>query len=349
MLKVSRSKLGLVAMTCVPLLGACNASGQKDAARRAEVVTALKQHLTASVTAWVAASHALQAAAPDGLAGWNVQTDAAAIAAMKKEWKNGRRAYELVEGAMAPLFPESDVATDSRYEDFLVREGSVADKYSFDGEGVVGMHAIERILWADTIPEAVVAYESALPGYTKAAFPTTAAEAADFKNKLVARLVKDTENLQAQLASIAPDIAFVYRGLLDLVREQVEKVDKTASGEEESRYAQSTLADLRSNLDGCEQAYAILRPWLREKSEGPAVDARITAAFAELRTLYGTETAMPSPPDQWSSLDPTPAALATPFGKLFASTKHAADEKAPGSLVAQLRIAAKTLGLPEMP
>lgn len=339
--------------TCLLAVGSmacgCNGNTQKDTARRAEVVAALKQHLEARVADWVAASRALQEAAPQGTAeGWSAATNAA-VDAMKAAWFKGRRAYELVEGAMAPLFPESDAATDSRYEDFLVRLGSRPDTYYFDDEGVVGMHAIERILWADAVPDPVVQYEATLPGYVKAAFPSTAQEAADFKNKLAGRLVKDTETLQKNLQAMHPDIAFVYRGLLDLVREQVEKVDKTASGEEESRYAQATLTDLRSNLDGCEAAYGILRPWLRDKNDGVATDQKITAAFADLRRLYTSSKDMPTPPADWSSVDPTPAALQTPFGKLFAATKQAADEASPGSLVAQLRGAAKILGLPEMP
>ena len=58
------------------------------------------------------------------------------------------------------------------------------DNSLFDGQGVIGMHAIERILYVQQTPAFVVGFESKLPGYKAAAFPATEQEAADFKNKL---------------------------------------------------------------------------------------------------------------------------------------------------------------------
>ncbi|MDX2021883.1 MAG: EfeM/EfeO family lipoprotein [Deltaproteobacteria bacterium] len=336
----------LCCFACFAALAGCKRQEDKHSAFHAQATTRLKQHLAATVNDWVAASVALHDAAPVGNEhGWAGEGDA--LARMKKAWTEARRAYELVEGALAPLFPESDVATDSRYEDFLVRSGGAIDSNMFDDVGVVGMHAIERILWADAIAPSVLAYEQTLPGFVKAAQPATMQEAADFKAKLVAKLVADTQALRTQLQPLQPDIAFVYRGLLDLVREQVEKVDKMASGEEESRYAQTTMADLSANLEGTWAAYNILAPWLRD--EDPASHAQITEAFAALQSTYAEYKTMPMPPPGWSSLDPSAAALATPFGKLFSTTRQAADPKAPGSLVALLRAAAPKLGLPEMP
>ena len=51
-------------------------------------------------------------------------TDAAAIAAMKDAWKRRRIAYEHVEGATAPIFPDVDVSMDARYDDFLAMLGA---------------------------------------------------------------------------------------------------------------------------------------------------------------------------------------------------------------------------------
>ena len=116
------------------------------------------------------ASIALRAAAPAPDAdGWNDTADAAAVNAMKTQWAAARSAYEQVEGAIAVLFPDYDVSTDERYDGFLADTGPDADL--FDGTGVTGVHAIERILWAGHAPADVVAFESTLTGYVAASFP----------------------------------------------------------------------------------------------------------------------------------------------------------------------------------
>lgn len=51
------------------------------------------------------------------------------------------------------------MAIDGRYEGFAEHG---LDPDPFDGRGVTGMHAIERVLWADEIPEAVRAFEASL-------------------------------------------------------------------------------------------------------------------------------------------------------------------------------------------
>lgn len=45
--------------------------------------------------------------------------DAAAIDGMKESWAKARTAYEHIEGAIAPLFPDIDAAIDERYDGFL--------------------------------------------------------------------------------------------------------------------------------------------------------------------------------------------------------------------------------------
>src|SRR5262249_44102286 len=157
-----------------------------------------------------------------------------------------RTAYEHVEGAIAPLFPDIDVSIDARYDDFMTQlaaQGGDADL--FDDRGVTGMHAVERIVYADVTPARVVAFERSLPGYVPAAFPATAAEAAEFKTKLCQKLVSDAEELVAQWTPADIDAAIAFQGLISLMNEQREKVQKAASNEEESRYSQRTMADLR--------------------------------------------------------------------------------------------------------
>ena len=116
----------------------------------------------------------LQAAAPAPDAdGWGPATDATAIAQMKAAWVRGRTAYERVEGVLAPLFPDIDSSIDARYDDFMTQLGGYGDSNLFDDQGVTGMHAIERILYANLIPPDVVDFESHLPGYSPAEFPST--------------------------------------------------------------------------------------------------------------------------------------------------------------------------------
>ncbi len=161
--------------------------------------------------------------------------------------------------------------------------------------------------------------------------------------------MRDIEALRAGLAPLELDLAFAYRGLVDLVAEQVEKVDKTASGEEESRYAQATMRDLRANLQGCRDVYAIFRPWILSKRRGAEHDARVQAAFGRLVAAYADVPgdAMPAPPPTWSGAAPRPADLDTPFGRLFAVVKQECDARAEGSLHHELAQVARLLELPE--
>src|SRR6188768_82268 len=223
-----------------------------DQAQQARVERGMKAWLGVELRHFRDAAADLQRAAPTPSGrGWNAVEDAQAIQQMKEAWGRARQAYELVEGAVAPIFPDSDTATDARYDDFLVHLGEAGDPEPFDDHGVVGMHAIERVLWADSVPRETLAFESRLPGYRAAAFPATEAEARSFKDQLAAKLVTDIEQLERQLSPVELDVAFAFRGLIDLTNEQLEKVDRAATGREESRYAQATLRDLRANLQGC--------------------------------------------------------------------------------------------------
>ena len=50
--------------------------------------------------------------------------------------------------------------------------------------------------------------------------------------------------------------------------EQLEKVNLASSAEEESRYSQHTLGDMRANLDGARRTYDLFAPWLRSVPNG---------------------------------------------------------------------------------
>jgi iron uptake system component EfeO len=338
-----------VAALCTALGSACNRGPEPQ--QRARVAQETKRLLAAKIDEWLVASKELRSAAPtpEGR-GWDAQQDAATINAMKAAWQRARVAYEHIEGAIAPMFPESDMATDARYEDFLLKIGPGGDRIPFDGEGVIGSHGIERVLWADSTPEDVVRFEKGLPGYRPAAFPATETEARDFKDKLAARMVSDIEKLKKDFEPLELDLSFAFNGLIDLAVEQVEKVDKAATGQDESRYAQLTMVDLRANREGCLRAYQVFRPWVQAQPDGKAVDAKVMAAFARLEAAYAKVDgdAIPKPPTRWSGLDPAPADLETPFGELFAAVRREADDKVADSLHASLLAVAEKLELPEI-
>jgi iron uptake system component EfeO len=306
------------------------------------------------LTALVQAAKDLQTAAPTHA--WSETDDAAAITAMKEAWKRTRVAYEHVEGATAPIFGDLDGTMDARYDDYLeeIRSGGSdqGDPDPFDDEGVTGMHGIERILYAKEIRPEVTIHESPLIGYRAAAFPATDEEALSFKNVLVKRLIDDAQMLHDSWQPAMIDLGLAFDGLVGLMEEQGEKVDLAATGEEESRYANLTLFDLRNNLAGTKLIYDVFRDWAKSKTQGVDPDAKIVAKLAALDTLYSmTSTtfgdSLPPVPDSWSSDAPTqtPANLATPFGKLWEAVHSNVDPDAEGSVVFEMHLIAETLQL----
>jgi iron uptake system component EfeO len=318
-----------------------------DVAPPQRVTLAVKAYLDAEMAALEAAARALQAAAPAPDAdGWSAAADPAALRAMRVQWGRMRDAYEHIEAATTVLFPETDVAIDGRYETFA--EGG-ADRDPFDGHGVTGMHAIERVLWADEVPAAVRAFEASLREgtvYVPARFPGDAREAAAFRDGLVGRLVDDVAAMRREFRPLALDPAAAYRGVVASMREQGEKVDLAATAEEESRYARRTLADMRANLDGGAAIFGLFRPWLRDAGEGALADA-IDARLRQLRRRYDSlpGDALPAVPDGWNPDAPTPAQRATPYGALRAALLAEADPDRAGSLAALMIQAGKGIGI----
>jgi iron uptake system component EfeO len=199
------------------------------------------------------------------------------------------------------------------------------------------------------MPAPVLAFESGLPGYKAAAFPATQAEAADFKDKLCGRFVADVKKMRDDFAPLALDASAAYRGVIGSLQEQIEKIDLAATGEEESRYAQFTLADMRANVAAGEMTYKAFQPWLLDKTEegGPSVDAEILAGFGRLNAAYSAISgdALPPLPEGWSSAAPPPAALETPFGKLFVSVRAEAEAERESSLVSAMLKSATILAV----
>ncbi len=342
----------LAMMLTAPLFTAgCGGGEPTDEEHAREVTEGMQASIGAELSAWHAAAQKMMDAAPTPKGrGWDAKLDAEALAKMRAAWGETRATYEHIEGAVAPLFPDIDASTDARYEAFLVQIGNEADPDPFDDEGVTGMHAIERILFSDTTPAAVVTFEQGLPGYSPAAFPATEEEAARFKSKLCARLVSDIESLQGQWGSAELDLPGAFDGLISLMNEQHEKVNKAATGEEESRYSQKTLADLRANLVGTKKIYALFQPWITSKEGGDHVDGEIQEGFTALETAYDEieGEAIPAPPVTWSSANPTEEDLKTPFGQLFTTVSEAVDPERDGSVVYEMSEAAEMLGFPKL-
>lgn len=307
-----------------------------------------KAYVAENLEQFVTATSALCAAAPAPAAsGWNATSHAAAVNAMRAEWKKARVAYERVEGSIAVLFPELDEATDQRYDGFLE---NTTDAYLFDDQGVTGVHALERILFSDGISAEVRTFEEGLGSkYVAAAFPASEAEARDFKDGLCAKLAADARKMRDDYAPLALDTASAFRGVIGSMEEQHEKTTFAATGEEESRYARHTLADMRANLEGARRTYEAFRPWLQAKGER-ALDAEIVAGLGRVQAAYDAVAgeALPTPPASWSSVAPSAADLDTPFGRLF--TVIAAETATTGEgLVASMLKAAAVLGIPELP
>ena len=138
-------------LAAVAALPACSGDDNEklvtDAEYQDQAVLSVKTFIQQNLDAFAAAAVALQAAAPAPDAdGWSAAADAAAVDAMKAEWKKARQAYEHVEGAIAVVFPDLDVSTDAHYDAFIE---AAPDADLFDDTGVTGVHAIERILWSD--------------------------------------------------------------------------------------------------------------------------------------------------------------------------------------------------------
>jgi iron uptake system component EfeO len=345
-----------IALTLAVLAAACGPRALTPEEQQKKAVEGMHASILSDIHTLKAAAQDLKTAAPVNAGrGWDATQDAAAVASMKAAWGRARTAYEHIEGAIAPLFPNIDAAVDERYDGFLEGLQPTGDQNLFDGTGVTGMHAVERILWADTIPAGVKTMEMSLPGYKAAAFPASEAEARAFKEQLVAQLITDVETLETQWTPARIDLAGAWQGLMDLMAEQREKVNNAANNLEESRYSQRTMRDLRDNLDGTLAIYAIFQPWVvatrhptDPTHDGEQIDAKVQAGFTALKAAYDAVVgdAIPTPPATWSAESPSAADLQTPFGRLYTQVRAATDPSAEASIVDEMEDAGELLGFP---
>jgi iron uptake system component EfeO len=340
MLRTGRCSIALLGCLC---LAGCSDSPNDY---EGDATLTVRDYVGGQLEKLSKASEALQKAAPEPDAdGWNADDDAAAVGDMRKAWGDARAAYERIEGSIVVLFHELDLSTDERYDGFIESD---PDAYLFDGQGVTGVHAIERILWSDTIPERVVQFESKLDGYVKAAFPSTESEARDFKTGLCQRLVDDTHEMSSEFKSLGTlDSTTAFRGMIGSMREQSEKTTKAASGEDESRYAQNTLADMRANLAGARAVFEAFRPWI-EADTSVTKAKEIASGLDSIEKAYAATSgnALPEVPVGFNPDDPSEDDLATPYGKLWSLLNKQTDPRDATSLVAKMNASADAMRIP---
>ena len=311
------------------MLGACASEAAPSAT--ASLGGQLQAQTIVEVDALLVAAKELQAAAPiPSGRGWNATQDAAALAKMRETWKRARLAYEHIEGVIAPLFPDVDATLDERYDGAMELLLPKGDSDLFDDKDFVGMHAIERILFAPETRSAVVAHERDAfkdKGYMAASWPKDEAEATRFKTLLCSQLIKDVEYLRTVWTPQNMDAQGAYDGLEGLVAEQREKISNAASSEEESRYANVTLADLRANLKGLQRAFGVFEPVIAKHPESKETLTGIRSGFARLNALYKQfpGDAVPEAPATFSTENPSAADLQSDFGKLWAGVKAEVD------------------------
>jgi iron uptake system component EfeO len=335
-------------------LGACDLvppptpAPPPPASPEARATDGVKTYVDGQVHALAVAVRALRDAAPAPDAdGWSVRSDADAVATMRARWIDARATYERVEGAIAILFPETDSNVDGRLEHVAER---FRDDRPFDDRGFVGMHAVERILWSDAIAEPVRAFEAPLPGHDPPRTPRDEAEARAFRDLLCGRLVRDVEVMEHDLAPLALDPATAWRGIVGSIEEQAEKVRFGATGQDESRYAGHTLADMRANLEGGRAVLAAFEAWLDATPGGTDARARIAARFDALEAAYREAggAALPDVPDGFDPDAPSDAHRTTRYGRLFTLLEHDSDPRADGSLASLLRRTGESLGIPPL-
>lgn len=340
-----RSRTATLALLSL-LASGCGADPSSDV--RTQALNATKATVAADLAAITRAVTELRAAAPAPDAdGWNATADRAQVEQMRAAWLRARDAYERVEGAIAQLFPDLDVAMDQRYDFFVDR---APDTNLFDDQGATGLHSIERILWADAHPAHVVRFEMGLRNYTPAAYPSSMAEAQAFRDGLCARMIRDAQRLEREFGPLALDTSAAFRGVIGSMEEQVEKIDKAASGEEESRYAQTTLRDMGANLEGGRRTFNAFRPWLESRPNGPALARQIDARFTGLATYYGmlNGMAIPPVPAGFNPDMPSAADLMTPYGQLRTRVNQDASPMVSGSLVSLMNQAADLMSIPRL-
>ncbi|WP_343994905.1 iron uptake system protein EfeO, partial [Terrabacter terrae] len=131
------------------------------------------------------------------------------------------------------------------------REDVVADGMTF-----TGYHRLEKDLWKDGLQRD--------------------------SGTIADQLLADVRQIAAKSKTVEPTALSIANGAKALL-------DEVATGKvtgEEERYSHTDLWDFDGNLEGSQQALAVLRPVIVERA--PALQKALDARFAQLKSLLGT-------------------------------------------------------------
>ncbi len=330
---------------CQPACNPDNDLVLADAALGDDAAKATKALLVERAEALHDSVVALCAAAPaPAEGGWVHPRDDAAIKAMIAAWHNARKAGAGLEGALALLPPGRAADIQGAYETALE---AGPDPDPFDDRGFIGLHAMERVIWAERVPAPVLAYEASLDGYAAPAFPADAEQAEHFRDKLCARAAADTGAAEAEIEAMSLDPQAAYAIVDHLADGQLVKLEAAGAHRGSARYAGYALTDLRDGLATAAAVHAVFRPWLATKASGPQAFEEVTKAIARLEKQYtavGTD-ALPPVPEGWSNSSFSEESLSTPFGRLFAVVHNETDSSLDGSLTHGWHACAGLLGI----
>lgn len=259
-------------------------------------------------------------------------SDASRLEAMRASYIVLRDAYVQSEGLFAVLAPNLGPSIDRLYEQAI---GDVRDEAPFDAQGFAGLHAIERILWAEMQRMSVEAAEEAILGYSRPEFPKSKDDADAFRQKMLTDA--QTQLAQAIAAIIGATIDFTtgMKVVRVTAERQLAKVTVEAPGKDVSRYSDRTLADLRSNFAGARAIYGSLLAHLRTLPGGRALDDAIAARFTAIDARYAAlpGDALPEMPATWTA---TNADDGSEFGKLYVFVRNECDANNRAGLIALL-------------
>ena len=208
---------------CLLILGACACSATDEpeaetpieGADRESVISGIRALVEADLELFEAAVIALHDVAP-AADGW----DAAAVDELRQRWRDARIVYHRIWAYAAMLFADEEAQIERLYDEHLNQQG-----HSFEG-----MHAIERILWADDTPQAVTDGEVMQSGYEVPRLPNNAASAAAF-DALLDDLVNIAQKMRLAMMGSRTERAILITDTNKLVARSVIRSPAVSDGE----------------------------------------------------------------------------------------------------------------------
>lgn len=252
---------------------------------------------------------------------WNAQADPALVERMRTAWKAAHRAAVAVTEPLSELFPQAG-RMDSNWDREIDRVQR--DENPFDDIGVTGLHAIERILWADVVSEMVLTVERRHEGYAMARTPATAKEAADYATQLVGGLHRDAQALAEASSVPGYDLGFAEKAVKLQARALLRMVIVGGEpGRSESRYSDTSTDALVDQLGALAGTWKILRAALRR--QGVPVGS-FQVADAGLERVHAAVAAIgpgpiPARPEGFNPFHPTQEDRESAFGRLYFSVE----------------------------